>query len=160
VRDQAAEDETVQTALQYLEKRVDQMAYPAFQAAGWPIGSGMVESANKLVVEDRLKGAGMHWAETNVNPLLALRNAVCNDRWAETWPQIEHHLRQQTRTRQQARRNARQPAVTVAAPPQSVPEPPAPTPSPAPEPAPTEKPPHPWKRAWSIRRQRELAGAV
>jgi hypothetical protein len=160
VRDQAAADETVQTALQYLEKRVDQMAYPAFQAAGWPIGSGMVESANKLVVEDRLKGAGMHWAETNVNPLLALRNAVCNDRWAETWPQIEHHLRQQTRTRQQARRNARQPAVTVAAPPQSVPEPPAPTPSPTPEPAPTEKPPHPWKRAWSIRRQRELAGAA
>jgi hypothetical protein len=160
VRDQAAEDETVQTALQYLEKRVDQMAYPQFQADGWPIGSGMVESANKLVVEDRLKGAGMHWAEANVNPLLALRNAVCNDRWAETWPQIEQHLRQQARTRQQARRNARQPAVTVAAPPQSVPEPPAPTPSPAPEPAPTEKPPHPWKRAWSIRRQRELAGAA
>jgi len=22
------------------------------------------------------------------------------------------------------------------------------------------KPPHPWKRAWSIRRQRELAGAA
>jgi hypothetical protein len=32
----------------------------------------MVESANKLVVEDRLKGAGMHWADANVNPLLAL----------------------------------------------------------------------------------------
>jgi hypothetical protein len=156
----AAADDTLQTALQYLEKRVDQMAYPTFQAAGWPIGSGMVESANKLVVEDRLKGAGMHWAEANVNPLLALRNAVCNDRWAETWPQIEQHLRQQARTRQQARRNARQSAVTVTAPPQSVPEPPAPTPSPAPEPAPTEKPPHPWKRAWSKRRQRELAGAA
>jgi hypothetical protein len=148
------------TALAYLEQRVAQMQYPQFQADGWPIGSGMVESANKLVVEDRLKGAGMHWAEANVNPLLALRNAVCNDRWAETWPQIEQQLRQQARTRQQARRNARQPAVTVTAPPQSVPGPPAPTPSPAPEPAPTEKPPHPWKRAWSIRRQRELAGAA
>jgi hypothetical protein len=156
----AAADETVQTALQYLEKRVDQMAYPAFQAAGWPIGSGMVESANKLVVEARLKGAGMQWAEANVNPLLALRNAVCNDRWAETWPQIAQQLRQQARMRQQARRKARQPATTVPAPPPSVPEPPAPTPSPAPEPAPTEKPPHPWKRAWSKRRQRELAGAA
>ena len=27
-----------------------------------PIGSGTVESANTLVVEARLKGAGMHWA--------------------------------------------------------------------------------------------------
>jgi hypothetical protein len=51
-------------------------------------------------------------------------------------------------------------SVTVPAPPPSVPEPPAPTPSPAPEPAPTDKPPHPWKRAWSKRRQRELAGAT
>jgi hypothetical protein len=160
VRDQAAADETVQTALQYLEKRVDQMAYPAFQAAGWPIGSGMVESANKLVVEDRLKGAGMHWAEANVNPLLALRNAVCNDRWEASWTIIEREQRRTMRSNRQQRRTARQSAVTVPAPPPSVPEPPAPTPSPAPEPAPTDKPPHPWKRAWSKRRQRELAGAT
>jgi hypothetical protein len=43
------------------------MAYPVFQAAGWPIGSGMVESANKLVVEDRLKGAGMIWLRSSPN---------------------------------------------------------------------------------------------
>jgi hypothetical protein len=59
------------------------MQYPLFQAQGWPIGSGIAESANKLVVEVRLKGAGMHWARASVNPMLALRNAVCNDRWDE-----------------------------------------------------------------------------
>jgi hypothetical protein len=58
-----------------------------------------VESANKLVVEARLQGAGIHWARHNVNPLLALRNTVCNDRWAQTWPQIEQQLRQQTSAR-------------------------------------------------------------
>jgi hypothetical protein len=58
------------------------MHYPQCIADGWPIGRGMAESANKLVGEDRLKGAGMHSAEANVNGLLALRNAVCNDRWA------------------------------------------------------------------------------
>ena len=73
--------------LAYLDKRVGQMQYPTFQAEGWPIGSGMVESANKLVVEARLKGAGMHWSRASVNPMLALRNAVCNDRWAEAWQQ-------------------------------------------------------------------------
>jgi len=79
--------------LAYLEKRVAQMQYPNFQAEGWPIGSGMVESANKLVVEARLKGAGMHWSRASVNGLLALRNAVCNDRWAEAWQQSVAHIR-------------------------------------------------------------------
>jgi len=45
----------------------------------------MVESANKLVVEARLKGAGMHWGRQHVNPMLVLGNAVCNQRWPETW---------------------------------------------------------------------------
>jgi len=71
--------------LAYLEKREAHMQYPTYQEAGWPIGSGMVESANKLVVEARLKGAGMHWERTHVNPILVLRNAVCNQRWSETW---------------------------------------------------------------------------
>jgi len=79
--------------LAYLEKRVAQMQYPHFQAEGWPIGSGMVESANKVVVEARLKGAGMHWSRASVNPLLTLRNAVCNDRWAEAWQQSAAHIR-------------------------------------------------------------------
>jgi len=79
--------------LMYLEKRVAQMQYGDFQAQGWPIGSGMVESANKLVVEARLKGAGMHWSRLSVNPLLALRNAVCNDRWAEAWQQSAAQIR-------------------------------------------------------------------
>jgi len=79
--------------LAYLEKRVAQMQYPEYSAAGWPIGSGVVESANKVVVEARLKGAGMHWSRLSVNPLLTLRNAVCNDRWAEAWKQSAEHIR-------------------------------------------------------------------
>ena len=78
-------DPEVSKTLQYLSTRRAHMQYPLYQTAGWPIGSGMVESANKLVVEARLKGAGMHWKRENVNPMLLLRNAVCNDRWQETW---------------------------------------------------------------------------
>jgi hypothetical protein len=80
-------------AAEYLVKRREQMAYPAFRAAGWPIGSGAVESANKLVVEARLKGAGMGWAAEHLNPMLALRDVVCSDRWAAVWPQIARGLR-------------------------------------------------------------------
>src|SRR6266566_808282 len=68
----------IQEKLAYLHKREAHMQYPTYQAAGWPIGSGSVESANKVVVEARLKGAGMRWQRHNVNRMLALRNAVCN----------------------------------------------------------------------------------
>ena len=81
------------SSLAYLEKRAAQLQYPPVVADGWPMGSGMVERANTLVVEDRLKGAGMPWAAANVNPLLALRNAVCNDRWEECGGVIEREQR-------------------------------------------------------------------
>ncbi len=79
--------------LAYLEKREAHMQYPQYQQAGWPIGSGSVESANKLVVEARLKGAGRHWEREHVNRMLVLRNAVCNQRWQETWQTgvVQHH---------------------------------------------------------------------
>jgi hypothetical protein len=75
----------IQEKLTYLQKREAHMQYPTYQEAGWPIGSGSVESANKLVVEARLKGAGMRWGRHNVNPMLVLRNAVCNRQWKQTW---------------------------------------------------------------------------
>ncbi len=147
--------------LAYLEKRVAQLQYPQFQRDGWPIGSGIVESANKLVVEDRLKGAGMHWADANVNPMLALRNAVCNDRWAEAWRRIEAAHHRQQAARRQTGRTRRRHASGVG------PRPPVPATAPAlaestqpAGPAVTAKPAHPWKRPWSIRRQRELVGAT
>lgn len=56
----AAAEEVRTQVLGYLIKRQEQIAYAAWTAAGDPIGSGMVESANKLVVEARLKGGGMH----------------------------------------------------------------------------------------------------
>ena len=74
---------------------------PRYQQAGWPIGSGSVESANKVVVEARLKGAGMRWERQNVNPMLVLRNAVCNRRWHETWATgVTQRQAQRTRQRQ------------------------------------------------------------
>ena len=36
-----------------MQKREAHMQYPTYQATGWPIGSGNVESANKGVVEAR-----------------------------------------------------------------------------------------------------------
>jgi hypothetical protein len=88
--------------LSYLQKRKAHMQYPTYQAAGWPIGSGSVESANKVVVEARLKGAGMRWGRQNVNPMLVLRNAVCNRQWHETWATSLAHRQALRTSRRQA----------------------------------------------------------
>jgi hypothetical protein len=101
---QVAERAGVREHVSYLCKRVALMQYPAYRQQGWPIGSGMVESANKVVVQARLKGAGMHWGRRHVNPLLALRNAVCNERWSEAWQQVlsERQRHQQVQRHQRA----------------------------------------------------------
>jgi len=112
--------ETIQKSLTYLEKRQEHMNYAHFQALGYPIGSGSVESANKLVVEARMKGAGMHWARPHVDPMVALRNIACSDRWEEAWPQITCELRRQAAQRRVELRHKRKtrcdelPALTEA----------------------------------------------
>lgn len=95
--------------LAYLGARLPQLQYAAFQARGLPIGSGVVESANKVVVEVRLKGSGMHWDPANVTPMVTLRASRCSSRWAEDWPAILRQLRKQQAARRETLRLQRHP---------------------------------------------------
>ena len=118
LQEQHPTEEVLRENLAYLEKSTAQMQYPQFQLQGWPIGSGMTESGNNLVVEARLKGAGMHWKEENVDPMLALRNIICSDRWSEEWPGIEQRLRGQAKDQRKAvRAKHRQAAQLIVLPP-------------------------------------------
>ncbi len=96
----------------YLQKRELLMQYPRFQQQGWPIGSGSAESANTCVVQARLKGPGMHWEGRNVNPLLALRTGLCNDRWEETMQQASRQRLLTRRTHRFARHKKKYDALT------------------------------------------------
>jgi hypothetical protein len=127
----------------------------------------MVESANKLVVEERMKGAGKHWEERNVNPMLTLCNALGNERWVERWEVIEQAQRQQLlvqrRERRERRRVGQAEAVAVEVVRAALPVRATPVAAVVAPPTPVEAAPksvHPWKRAWSVRRQRELADAA
>jgi hypothetical protein len=91
----------------YLQRRRSQIAYAAFQAQGYPIGSGIIESGNKLVVEERLKGAGMHWSRHNVTPMLALRAVACTGAWEAEWPALWQHLCSTARARAKQHRKDR-----------------------------------------------------
>lgn len=97
----------IDNARRYLQKRKKMIDYPHFQRQGLPIGSGSVESSHKVVVHSRMKQAGMRWAEHHVDPMLALRNLICNGRWSQGWSQIVsfywqqcHHAFQEQAKRQ------------------------------------------------------------
>jgi hypothetical protein len=158
-----AQREGIREHLGYFNKREPMMQYPHFQQQGWPIGSGMVESANKLVVQTRLKGAGMRWQRCNVNPMLALRNAVCNERWSEMWHVAIQRSHQHQAERRFTRAEQRKEAALIVCNPLLLASPPLP-PQPATPPPPSSvsspsSPPaatvsgscrpskhHPWKR--------------
>lgn len=167
------EVEAIREHVAYLEKRVGQMQYPSYQADGWPLGSGAVESANKVVVEARLKGAGMRWERAHVNPMVALRTVVYSDRWDEAWALVVVQLRQQAQQARAERRQQRRsgsaarltpcsaalPLLTEAV----VPLPVEPSPLPLVPALPTTarepgRPAaeHPWRRAWSKRQQAKV----
>jgi hypothetical protein len=69
-----------QTALQYLETRLDQMDYFAFKEQGYPIGSGQIEGANKSVIGARMKRGGMRWSHQGINRMAMLRSEQCSFR--------------------------------------------------------------------------------
>jgi hypothetical protein len=158
--------EEVRKQLEYFRKRITLMHYPDYREQGWPIGSGMVESANKVVVQARLKGAGMHWKPSHVNPMLTLRTAVCSERWDEAWQettQASWAQRKRTRSglatmRFEARLSSFLLLLLRFFPPTSSPHPPEPSPTPRlVEPAATlpgsSRPSahHPWKRGLACR---------
>jgi hypothetical protein len=127
--------ETMAKCLNYLKERHSMIAYATFREQGYPIGSGSVESANKLVVESRMKGAGMRWGEHHVDAMLALRNVVCSDRWRPAWKQIRQQWLQQIQAKRASKSAQRllsqQPPQGVALPLQTLTDP-VPSPSPIP----------------------------
>lgn len=65
--------------MQYLETRED----------GFPIGSGMVESACKQF-RARLAGPGMRWSRAGLERLLPIRAAVMGQRFDDLWQKVYH----------------------------------------------------------------------
>lgn len=78
----------VRNALAYLTEHEQRLQYPAFRAAGYPLGSGSVESACNTLVGWRMKHRGQRWTEGGANNVLAVRCAVLSDRWQEEWSSI------------------------------------------------------------------------
>jgi len=66
----------------YFTNQASRMAYDRYRAAGWDIGSGIVESACKHLIGVREKGPGMRWSEAGAQHVAAVRVALFNEQAA------------------------------------------------------------------------------
>jgi hypothetical protein len=73
--------DTVRTVYTYLQRHREHIDYAKYKELGLPLGSGMVESACKWLIQQRFKGVGMRWSEDGFNHLLHLRLAWVNGRF-------------------------------------------------------------------------------
>jgi hypothetical protein len=70
----AAKRTAAEGLTRYLTTNRDRMQYQTFRAAGYPLGSGAVESAVSHVVQQRMKRVGMRWRAAGADAMLALRS--------------------------------------------------------------------------------------
>jgi hypothetical protein len=73
----------------YFANNVHRMEYPEYVAEGWQIGRGVVESACKTVVAQRLKGAGKRWGEAGAHAVCHVRALYRSEKgqWEAFWRQ-------------------------------------------------------------------------
>lgn len=72
----------------YFQRHHAHIRYQPFERQQIPLGSGMVESACKWLIQQRFKGVGMHWSESGLSHLLVLRVAWANHRFDELFPSV------------------------------------------------------------------------
>ena len=73
--------EKVEKYLNYFAERAEYMKYDEYLAAGYPIGSGVVEGACRHLVKDRMELTGMRWRIAGAQAILNLRAIYVNDDW-------------------------------------------------------------------------------
>jgi hypothetical protein len=69
----------------YVFHQRQRMDYARYRQTGYPVGSGSVESGCKIVVQERMKQAGMRWSREGAQAMLALRCVLLSDCWDEVW---------------------------------------------------------------------------
>ena len=75
----------VEKALGYFVRNVSRMQYGTFRAAGYFIGSGVVEAGCKTLIGGRCKQSGMFWSKSGAENILALRCLHSSRRLDDFW---------------------------------------------------------------------------
>ena len=65
----------------YISNNIKNIDYAAYEKKGYFIGSGAIESGNKIILQDRLKRAGMRWNVKTAQAMLTLKTKAESDIW-------------------------------------------------------------------------------
>ena len=65
------------------------MKYQKFRDSGFHIGSGVIESANKYIVANRLKLSGMRWTIDHADAIIWLRCKYFENYWEQFWNDLD-----------------------------------------------------------------------
>jgi hypothetical protein len=79
------EEAPVRNGHRYLTNRTDCLDYPRALKLGLPIGSGMIESGHRHVLQARLKKAGTAWLVEHADQIANLRVLRANGQWLTLW---------------------------------------------------------------------------
>ena len=67
----------------YIENHRDCLDYPSYKKKGYFVGSGAIESANRYVMQNRLKLPGMRWTKDGAQRMLALKAKYESNLWSD-----------------------------------------------------------------------------
>ena len=79
------EEAPVRNGHRYLTNRLDCLDYPGALKLGLPIGSGIIESGHRHVLQARLKKAGAAWLHDHADRIAHLRVLRANHQWLSLW---------------------------------------------------------------------------
>jgi hypothetical protein len=77
--------EESEKAKRYLRRYRRFMDYAEQRGQGCPIGSGIVESACKQIVSERMKLSGMRWKRVGAQHVMSLRSILLSQTWKSTF---------------------------------------------------------------------------
>ena len=77
----------------YIEKNKHRMDYPDYIKRNFPIGSGVIERAIKLICNKRLKQSSAYWIHRNIDGLLKLRIIWFNNYFDSFWKYRSNKLK-------------------------------------------------------------------
>lgn len=77
--------DTLNDCIRYFVNHYEWMKYDQYLEAGYPIGSGVVESSCGHTVKNRMEGTGRRWSVDGAEAILLLRSVYTSRDWEDFW---------------------------------------------------------------------------
>lgn len=91
----SSQKKALKDAITYFENHREWMRYDEYLSAGYPIGSGVVESTCGHTVKNRMEGTGRRWSIKGAESTLLLRSVYTSKDWEAYW--LSHQKIEQQR---------------------------------------------------------------